>query len=155
MAYLVSSLPEICLENGIKISRVPAVREIMGPEHYDFDVDISPQHSKKERKSRPGMTSKSSNKEIEILKHRNKTFLTTTVNEIAKDFFHGSLEAISDQEDVDETAPVKLPRHKGHYTDPLKIVWGDSFPGGKVFKSAIVDGIIYNVSTPFLLLILI
>ncbi|KAH9483930.1 DNA (cytosine-5)-methyltransferase 4 [Psilocybe cubensis] len=135
----------ICLENSIKISRVPAVREIMGPEHYDFDVDISSQRSKKEKKSRPAFTSKSSNKEIEILRNRNnKTFLTATVNDIAKDFFHVAMEAIR-QEDVDETASVKLPRHKGHYTDPLKIVWGDSFPGGKVFKSATVDGIVYKI----------
>ncbi|KIM49346.1 hypothetical protein M413DRAFT_15448 [Hebeloma cylindrosporum] len=149
IAYLVSSLPEVCSENHIQISRVPAVREIMGAAFYNFDDDL-PQQKVKSRKTIPASsrpTRRFGNKEKDVLLHRHPTFLTPTVNRIAKNLFEVSLEVAKSklEDESDDSERPRLPRHKGHYSDPQNVTWGDEiFKGSKIFRSAIVDGVIYN-----------
>lgn len=118
----------------------------MGPTHYDFDNDLSHRPTKKPKKMNTKNNSRFSNKEKEVLRHRNKTFLTPTVNLIAKDFFVGSLlDTIPNHEEQDDSNSIKLPQYKAHYSDPLKITWGPCFPNQKAFTSANVDGVVYKV----------
>lgn len=148
MAYILSSLPDVCSENHIKISRVPVIRELMGSKPYEFDVVPFPPDSKQRKKIGTKNATRSSNREKEVLQHRNKTFLMPTVNSIAKDFFVGSLlEAVTELEELDDSTTINLPQYKAHYTDPLKITWGPAFPNQKAFTSANVDGVLYKVSS--------
>lgn len=144
---MISSLPEVCSENCIKISRVPAIRDVMGVAYYNFDDDL-PQKKSTKASSKP--TQRFGNKERDVLLHRHPTFLTPTVNRIAKNLFEVSLEvAKSKLEDENENSEQpRLPRHRGHYSDPQNITWGDELiEGSKIFGSAVVDGVVYNASS--------
>ena len=135
-----ATLPELCAQNGIRISRVPVIREIFGPAHYDFDDDIkTPTHiSRKKKLTR--------NQEIEILKHSSSTFLTPVVNRIAQRFFEGSLEVSAQlQDDLDETS-VNLRDYKAHPQNPRRMVLSNRLVKGKdVFGNVTIDGVAYKV----------
>ena len=136
-----ATLPELCAQNGIRISRVPVIREIFGPAHYDFDDDVeAPTRVSRKKKST------SRNQEIEILKHSSRTFLTPTVNHIAQRFFEGSLEVSAQLlDDLDETS-VNLRDYKGHPRNPRRMVLSNRLVKGEdVFGNVTVDGIAYKV----------
>ena len=134
-----ATLPELCAQNGARISRVPVIREIIGPVPYDFDdVEAPTCVSRKKKLTR--------NQETEILKHSSSTFLTPVVNRIAQRFFEGSLEVSAQLlDDLDET-PVNLQDYKGHPLNPRKIVLSNRLVKGKdVFGNVTIDGVAYKV----------
>ncbi|KAF8911019.1 S-adenosyl-L-methionine-dependent methyltransferase [Gymnopilus junonius] len=145
MAYIISTLPDICAANGIRISSVPVIWKIMGESHYNFDVKAPKPAA---RKSISSAAQKSANREKEVLKHRSKTFLTEVVNRIAKNLFEVSLdvaESLADQDDGTEGTYVKLPHFKAHYSDPQHIVWGERFTeSARTYWSVHVDGVLYK-----------
>ncbi|KDR81704.1 hypothetical protein GALMADRAFT_239835 [Galerina marginata CBS 339.88] len=148
MAYLLSALPDICANNKIKISRVPAVRELMGSMHDYFDDDgFSAQAYPKPRKAILHSTKKHQNKEKEVLKHRNQTFSTPVVNWIARNLFEVPLEVAksSFDTDTDNITHIVLPHYKGHYSNPSKITWRGKQKSAGIYESVDVDGIIYDI----------
>lgn len=135
-----ATLPELSAQNGIRISRIPVVKEIMGPAHYDFDnVEARPRVSRKKKFTR--------NQEIEILKHSSNTFLTPIVNHIAQRFFEGSLDVSAPSlDDMLDEASTSLRDYKGHLLNPRKIVLGNRLVKREgVFGKATIDGIPYKV----------
>lgn len=137
-----ATLPELCAQNGIQISRVPVIREITGPVHYDFDDDLkAPSRVCRKKKL-------TRDQEIEILKHSSNTFLTPIVNRIAQRFFEGSLEVsaqLLDDLDLDETS-VNIRDYKGHPLNPRRLVLSNRLVKGKdVFGNVTIDGVAYKV----------
>ena len=135
-----ATLPELCAQNGIRISRVPVIRELIGPVHYDFDDDVeAPTRVFRKKKL-------IRNQEIEILKHSSSTFLTPVVNRIAQRFFEGSLESSAQLlDDLDENR-VNLRDYKGHPLNPRRMVLSNRLAKGKdVFGNVTIDGIAYKV----------
>ncbi|KAF9473771.1 S-adenosyl-L-methionine-dependent methyltransferase [Pholiota conissans] len=143
LAYIMVNLPDICMNIGIKISRVPLVRKILGDMYYDFDTAVS----------NPQVLSRSSASARQGATHANtsaratKTFLTPTVNHIAKDFFVGSLEASESAFVHDADGGLaSAHHHKTHYSDPKQIIWGKRLQKHEaVYESAIIDGVIYSM----------
>ena len=87
--------------------------------------------------------------EKDVLRHRHPTFLTPTVNRVAKNLFEVSLEVAKSklEDDNDDSEQPRPPRHKGHYSNPQSITLKDEMiEGSKIFGSAVVDGVVYNVS---------
>jgi DNA (cytosine-5)-methyltransferase 1 len=124
----------------------------MGAAYYNFDDDL-PQHKTKSKKAIPAsskLTRRFGNKEKDVLLHRHPTFLTPTVNRVAKNLFEVSLEVAKSKldDENDDSEQPQLPRHRGHYSDPQHITWGDEMiKGSNIFGSAVVDGVVYNVSS--------
>ena len=135
-----ATLPELCSQNGIRISRVPVVREILGPLHYDFDDDVEAPTRVFRRKKL------TRNQETEILKHSTSTFLTPIVNRIAQRFFEGSLEVSAQLLDDFDEISVNLRDYKGHPLNPRKMVLSNRLVKGKnVFGNVTIDGVAYKV----------
>lgn len=135
-----ATLPELCAQNGIRISRVPVIREIFGPVHYDFDDDVeAPTRVFRKKKL-------THNQEIEILKHSKRTFLTPIVNRIAQRFFEGSLEVSAQLLDDFDEISVNLRDYKGHPQNPRRMVLSNRLVKGKdVFGNVTIDGVAYKV----------
>jgi DNA (cytosine-5)-methyltransferase 1 len=150
--YLRSTLNELQHQKVIQVSRVAAIRQILGPLHYQFDTDISEGNSRPLSKRMRGMPISKADlvsSRPKKLAPASKTFLTLIVNRIAKDLFKGSLEvAKSDYyEDDHRIVSVKRRQHKAHHTDPAKIIWGERVVGDEdIYSSVIVDGVTYRVS---------
>jgi len=147
LAYIVPTLHELLYGGAIQISRVPAIREILGPMHYEDDVSRKEQSRIRNRssKSEGGPSAK---KTIAL----GKTYLTPVVNRIAKNLFKGSLEvAQSDLYDDDhDTVAVTRRDYKGHHTNPKKIVWRDRLVDDEnIYDSVTVDGVTYRVGFLF------
>ena len=111
----------------------------MGPEHYDFNMEILPRVPRKKKLIR--------NREAEILKHSSSTFLTPTVNHIAQQFFEGSLEVLAPiLDDMLDENSVNLRDYKSHPLNPRKMVLSNRLVKGKdVFGSVTIDGVAYKV----------
>lgn len=137
-----ATLPELCAQNGIRISRVPAIREILGSSHYDFDDMKTTCISRKKNLT--------GNQELEVLKHSSSTFLTPVVNRIAQRFFKGSLEvSVSLTDMLDETS-VNLRDYKSHPLNPRKLVLSKRLVKGQdVFGNVTIDGVAYKVRSYF------
>ena len=140
-----ATLPELCVQNGIRISRVPVIREIFGPVHYDFDDDAeAPSRVFRKKKL-------TRNQEIEILKHSSSTFLTPIVNRIAQRFFEGSLEVSAQILDDFDEISVNIRDYKGHPLNPRRMVLSNRLVKGKdVFRNVAIDGVAYKVRSRFL-----
>lgn len=140
-----SNLPDVCSEAGIRISRVPLVRDIMGPTHYEFDVDIRPgRKSGPVRKERPSAT-----KPVKTAANQSKTFLTPIVNRIARDFFEGSLEVAQSalDNDANDDEDRETQYHKSHYSNPKVVSFKERLSGHEGhYQSAVIDGVTYTVS---------
>ena len=134
-----ATLPELCIQNGIRLSRVPVIREIFGPVHYDFDDDVdAPTRVFRKKLTR--------NQEIEILKNSSSTFLTPIVNRIAQRFFEGSLEVSAQLLDNFDEISVNLRDYKGHPLNPRRMVLSNRLVKGKdVFGNVAIDGVAYKV----------
>lgn len=143
-----ATLPEFCAQNGIQISRVPVVREIMGPAYYDFDnVETTVRVSRKKKNKK----NLARNQETEFLKHSSNTFLTPMVNHIAQRFFEGSLEVSAPLDDELDEASVNLRDTKDHPLNPRKLVLSNRLVKGKdVFGKVTIDGVAYKVRSQFL-----
>jgi hypothetical protein len=123
----------------------------MGATHYEFDTipgtksssgSKPPSHMHKPNKIKLSGPAKS--------RKQGRTFLTTIVNRIAKEFFDGSLEVVESAlnfPDDDTNSVILAAQHKSHYSDPEQIIWGKQLGKYKGFyKSAMVDGVLYSVS---------
>ncbi|CAA7271617.1 unnamed protein product [Cyclocybe aegerita] len=142
-AYIISCLPDLCKQNGIPISRVPAVRKLTLCEVLDDDSSGHSSGKGRRRKDDRSMSSKG------LLKKEtgaSKTYLTPIVNHIAQDFFKGSLEVAESMLDHEHDETLQQCDHKGHETNPKKIVWSKHLgQESNIYQSVIVDGIIYQV----------
>ncbi|KAG5645074.1 hypothetical protein DXG03_007164 [Asterophora parasitica] len=137
--YVIGSLEDICRENGIRIKSSPFLREYL--KNNDFDTSEVPVSKSKVENALP----KVFDKEIEVLKHRNRTTVTHMVGRIAQELFRGSLElAGSDIYDC-EVATSIADTLKAHHDDPESIVWDSAPLEGQVYASVIVDGVKYSV----------
>lgn len=138
-------MQELLFENVIQISRVPVIREILGPLHYEIDDDRKKQSKIGKRVS--SSEGAPSMKPVIL----GKTYLTSIVNRIAKNLFKGSLEvAQSDLHEDHNTVSVKRRDYKGHHTNPAKIVWGDRLVDDEdIYDSVTVDGVTYRVWSLF------
>lgn len=126
------------LQAEFGIARVPLIRSILGGAVED--AGLSPV-----KKSRPRVMVKNLNRENEVLKHRETTFLTPIVSQIAQHLFDGSLVASHPIEEM-EVDNQSLKVHKTHCENPLKIAWGQALgQNTEFFKSVIVDGVRYWV----------
>jgi len=126
------------LQAEFQITCVPLIRSIL--DGAVEDVGLSPM-----KKSRPRVMTKNLNQENEVLKHRETTFLTPIVSQIAQHLFDGSLVASDPMEEMEvDNQPLKA--HKTHYENPLKIVWGQALgQNTEFFKNVTVDGVRYQV----------
>ncbi|KAJ3515085.1 hypothetical protein NLJ89_g1982 [Agrocybe chaxingu] len=141
-AYIISCLPDLCKQNGIQISQVPAVCELTLCELLDND---SSDHSssKGRRRRRKGDGSMPPKGQWKKETGASKTYLTPIVSHIAQDFFQGSLEVAESMLEHDET--LQKCDHKGHEANPKKIVWGKHLGWEKnTYQSVVVDGITYQ-----------
>jgi len=122
----------------------------MGAAYYNFDDD-PPRQKAKSKKAIPASskpTRRVGNMEKDVLRHQHPTFLTPTVNRVAKNLFEVSLEVAKSKLEDDDSEQPRPPHYKGHYSDPQSITWGDEMiEGSKIFGSAIVDDVVYNVSS--------
>lgn len=133
----------------VQISRVAAIREILGPSvHYQYDMDISSPNSRPDVKRKRHSTFSEAVK-LKKVKPASKTFLTPIVNRIAKDLFKGSLEVAEFghyEERHCDTTTTKRRQHKAHHTNPAKIIWGERLVEEEhIYSSVTVDGIHYQV----------
>lgn len=123
----------------------------MGAIHYEFDTIIPGTNSPSRSKStsliqKPNKTKLSGPAKI---RKQGRTFLTTIVNRIAKEFFDGSLEVVESalNPDDDTNGVMLAAQHKSHHSDPEQIIWGKQLGKYKGFyKNAMVDGVLYSVS---------
>jgi DNA (cytosine-5)-methyltransferase 1 len=154
LAYIRSTLNDLHQQKIVQISRVAAIREILGPVKYQYDTDISAKDSRSSVKRKRDSSSSEADLVPEKHKHKRvtparKTFLTPVVNRIAKDLFKGSLEVaeFSHYGEEHNTVSIKRRQHKAHHTNPAKIVWGERLVEDEdVYESVIVDGVTYRVS---------
>lgn len=129
----------------VQISRVAAIREILGPTVY-YDTDISPRNSRPDVK-RKSYSSLPGAVKLKKVKPASKTFLTPIVNRIAKDLFKGSLEVAEFDHYEEEHDITSFRKHKAHHTNPAKIIWGERLVEEEhIYSSVTVDGIHYQVS---------
>ena len=141
------NLRDICTENGIRIFRVPLVRDLVGSIEYEFDTKIPLVNSSPSRKKKPATTKAKPPVRQKPVK-QGKTFLTPIVNRIARDFFKGSLEVAQSALDVDgdQGDTQRLQYHKSHYSNPEAISWGKRMRNcDGCYRSAVVDGVTYDV----------
>lgn len=135
-AYIIAILLE--LQADFQITRVPLIRSIL--DGAVEDVGLSPT-----KKSRRRVMTKNRNQENEVLKHRETTFLTPIVSQIAQHLFDGSLVASDPIEEM-EVDNQSLKVHKTHHENPLKIVWGQALGQNvEFFENITVDGVRYQV----------
>ncbi|KJA27122.1 hypothetical protein HYPSUDRAFT_212781 [Hypholoma sublateritium FD-334 SS-4] len=147
IAYIAVHLRDICTESGIRIFRVPLVRDLVAPIEYEFDTKIPSVKSSPSRKKKTATTKAKPPVQKKPVK-QGKTFLTPIVNRIARDFFEGSLEVAQsalavdgDQEDIQ-----RLLYHKSHYSNPEAISWGKRMKNcDGCYRSAVVDGVTYKI----------
>jgi DNA (cytosine-5)-methyltransferase 1 len=149
LAYIRSTLNQLHRQKAVRISRVAAIREILGPVHYQYDTGIPPRNSGSDAKRHSSVSETDKPVKHKKVKPASKTFLTPVVNRIAKDLFKGSLEVAEfghDEEEYDITSTIRR-KHKAHHTNPDKIIWGERLVEDEdIYSSVIVDGITYQVS---------
>lgn len=112
----------------------------------DKSVDVKPKSTGKRSDA------KHSNKELEVLKHRNQTVVTPVVGRISGNVYNGHQLAVAGELDSNEDDHLKnvtfvseTPTHK---FDPESIEWGNIVheeDGTTYFESAILDGVEYTV----------
>ncbi|RDB21087.1 DNA (cytosine-5)-methyltransferase 1A [Hypsizygus marmoreus] len=150
-AYIVSTLPDLLIQNQIRIEDVPLITLYVDSSDlkaYFAKSSSRGRKSKPKPKKAPTRTSKILNKEKEVLKHRNVTVVTPIVSQIAKNLFKGSLEVagVSNFEDMDENVAAQIDNVQAHHADPKNMIWGDGEPeGGMYYASVIMDGVTYCV----------
>ncbi|KAF9469258.1 hypothetical protein BDZ94DRAFT_1244081 [Collybia nuda] len=146
-AYIISSLPDLCAETGIRIARVPLVKSVVGSHDFNF-VDTPPPRgsNSKSKKNHHSNASKMSDKEKEVLKHRNLTVVTPIVSRIAKNLFKGSLEVagVTDFNEKDEDVAAEIDNTQSHHSDPESMQWIDE-NNGDGYVGVIMDGVTYLV----------
>lgn len=144
IAYILSTLPGFCSENGIKVSRVPVIRSIFSTLDVDPDEILIPAVVKSSR-AKPGGTKVSEKK---VLKHGRVTVVTPTVSLVAKDLFTNSLE-VAGSAKVQEALAADLDHVQAHHLDPKSMTWGPELKeGAKCYESVTMDNVTYEVSLP-------
>ncbi|KAF9495862.1 S-adenosyl-L-methionine-dependent methyltransferase [Pleurotus eryngii] len=127
-------------ESSVSFSTIPY-------EDEDNSVDLKPKFKGK------GLdTKKHSNKELEVLKHRNQTVVTPIVGRISRNVYNGhqlvvagELDSNEDDHQKNVTFASETPTHK---FDPESIEWGNIVhkeDGTTYFESAILDGVEYTI----------
>jgi DNA (cytosine-5)-methyltransferase 1 len=122
------------------------VKHFLGSHELNYVNPPSPHGSNsKAEHNHNGKTSKMSDKEKEVLKHRNLTVVTPVVSRIAKNLFKGSLEVAGSNSfnDKDEDVAAEIDNIQSHHSDPESMRW--------VRKNhnclhVIMDGVTYSVS---------
>ncbi|KAF4603394.1 hypothetical protein EYR38_003807 [Pleurotus pulmonarius] len=115
-------------------------------EDEDKGVDVKPKSTGKRSDA------KHSNKELEVLKHRNQTVVTPIVGRISGNVYNGHQLTIAGELDSNEddhpknvTFASETPTHK---FDPESIEWGNVVheeDGTTYFESAFLDGVEYTI----------
>ncbi|KLO19271.1 S-adenosyl-L-methionine-dependent methyltransferase [Schizopora paradoxa] len=142
------------------LRRSALVTELLANESIDLDsIDYGGSSDfELEEPSRPIPRRRVSNIEREVLKHEHPTFVTSTVNRVAKGLFYCSLLVAGEDPSMsnepggfDGVTRVCAPREhlatSVHYEDPSTITWGGSLLeyGAKRYKSVFLDGIEYSI----------
>jgi DNA (cytosine-5)-methyltransferase 1 len=147
LSYMRTTLNELHREKVVQISRVAAIREILGPTVHYYDTDIPSRNSRPDEHKRHSPLSEAV--KLKKVKPASKTFLTPIVNRIAKDLFKGSLEVaeFGHYEEGHDKTTVERHKHKAHHMNPAKIIWGERLVEEEhIYSSVTVDGIDYQVS---------
>lgn len=148
-AYIISTLPELCEQSSIRISRVPCIKTIFGPTNIDLDVfDHSPRKGKGKAKLQTTISryKQIANKEKEVLKHRNSTVVTPVLAHIASDLFKRPLVIAGSPafDNVDGHVAAEINNIRAHHSDPKSMAWGIEDELG-YYSSVTMDGVTYWV----------
>ncbi|KAG6862076.1 hypothetical protein C0995_007206 [Termitomyces sp. Mi166 len=141
-AYVTANLAEMCDNYDISVNSVRLSTEYLQLD--PSDDDFAPEkESRRSRSKRRGIsTSVLSDKEQEVLKHRNTTYVTPIVSQIMKNLFSvplhfAEIPTIEDDPDV----ITEIDNVKTHHLDPTSMKWGQA--EGNMYLSIILDGVEY------------
>ena len=142
---MLAILDDLHANEHINICRTPLFRTLLG---HQFSYEFEPQ-SKSSGSSRPRPQShiSSGNLELQVLKHRNQTVVTTVVSRVTKLLFEQNIKLVDipgqDDIDMDELRPT-LPSLV-HLANPNSVKWGlpTDYPG--CYQFVCVDGVVYSV----------
>ncbi|GLB34766.1 putative cytosine specific DNA methyltransferase replication foci [Lyophyllum shimeji] len=145
-AYVISTLPDICKFHRTTVKSSRLLRSYFGEaiDLYEDSSLISP--CKSRRKHRRAGASQHTDREREVLRHRNTTVVTPVVSRIAKYLFKGSLEVAGSFAMDDADVATEMDQIQVHHADPASMIWGHDDPEeGMYFRSVIMDGVEYFV----------
>ncbi|KNZ78480.1 DNA (cytosine-5)-methyltransferase 1B [Termitomyces sp. J132] len=143
-AYVAANLPEMCDDYDIPINSVRLASEYLQLDLSDGE-DFEPKSKSlpKSRSKRISTKSTLSDKEMEVLKHRNTTYVTPIVSQIMKNLFSvplhfAEIPRIEDDPDV----ITEIDNVKTHHSDPTSMKWGQA--EGNLYTSLNMDGVEYH-----------
>ncbi|KAG5636823.1 hypothetical protein H0H81_006739 [Sphagnurus paluster] len=139
-AYIIGSLEDLSYMHQLPLKNVPLICSYLGSDKFDlYEEDTGCKPKKKASTTRR----KFSDKEQDVLKHRNTTVVTPTVAEIARRLFNGALE-VAGSKAIDADVAVGIDNVRAHHSDPTSMVWGPK--NGAFYQSVIMDDVEYFVS---------
>ena len=132
----------------INIRRAPLIRFLLGQE-----VSYEKQEWNFNRRRRPSSPTRapqsrtSSNVELQVLEHRNKTVVTPTVGRIAEVFFSKNIKisgnSLSECIEIDKNASGNV--SIVHLANPDTVKWLEPAAHPGYYLSVLVDGVTYSV----------
>jgi DNA (cytosine-5)-methyltransferase 1 len=137
-------LDELREQEGIRIERVPLIKTLRGGSgFYAEDTSRSPSRSPRKKLTQ---SSKPSNPEAEVLKHRNPTVVTPLVSSIAAMLFKRTLLVAGqlEQDDAEDDAASDFDGFM-HHDDPESIEWLQPTEVEGYYESVDMDGVKYSV----------
>ncbi|KAG6814585.1 hypothetical protein H0H92_000114 [Tricholoma furcatifolium] len=142
-AYITACLPALLDDYDIQVHNVSLLEDYLGIDLDEYRPQSRGKAKQKQNRRRMGILS---DKEREILKHRNSTYVTPIVSQMMKNLFSVPL-AYAEPPVVedDENILAEIDDVKAHHSNPSSMKWGPSTSKG-VFHSIIMDGVEYKAS---------
>ncbi|KAG6876747.1 hypothetical protein C0993_000724 [Termitomyces sp. T159_Od127] len=146
--YAAGNFPEMCEDYDIPLKTVRLATEYLQfdlSDDEDSERNFEPRTKTHKPKSKRIPTqSVLSDKEMEVLKHRNTTYVTPIVSQIMKNLFSVPLHfaEIPIIEDDSEVI-TEIDNVKTHHMNPTSMRWGRA--EGDMFSSLTIDGVEYCV----------
>jgi DNA (cytosine-5)-methyltransferase 1 len=144
-------LEELRDQERIRIDRVPLIKALRDESGFYAEDDFSPSSSRSvSPRKKPLQPLKSSNPEVEVLKHRNPTVVTPLVSNIAAMLFERTLRVAGqlEHDDIEDDAASDIDDFM-HHDDPESIDWLEPAEAAGYYKSVDMDGVTYSVCFGF------
>ncbi|KAF8891199.1 hypothetical protein BD779DRAFT_1513769 [Infundibulicybe gibba] len=150
-AYILAALPSI-YSDVKSIRRVPLIRQVFDSFEADLNISTMPGsptlRSPKKKSSIKVKPSSKTNRERDILQHKNQTVVTPIVSAIAGNLFQRSLEVAGtstyNKTDHDVAREIDEIRTQ-HEADPTTMTWGGAAEMDGYYSSVNMDGADYMV----------
>jgi hypothetical protein len=128
---------------------VPLIRTLLGSSFYSFEINDEDDDEDFDviRNSSPTKRSKKLDTEKHILLHRNRTVVTAIVARVAKGLFRAL--CVAGEPSEEHTKRTMSTPFSGilESEDEPSILWHCEPTDSGVYKSALIDGVVYNVAT--------